>query len=133
VLLQNGLIIGAVVGLGVAAGNTDLLIAALVGHGILELSCILVAGTAGLSLGRSILRPGRVTRRRSLVGEAGASMQIVAGTAPWLVLAGLLEGFLSRVGLGPVPVAVVGVGVGAIFWGLFVWRGLLTDELSPSL
>ena len=123
VLFQNGLVLGAVVGLGIDAGNGRLLVEALVGHGILELSCIVVAGAAGLSLGRSILRPGRVTRRRSLTVEAGASVQIVLGTAPWLVLAGLLEGFLSRVGLGPIPVTLVGVLVGGAFWGLVWWRG----------
>ncbi len=123
VLFQNGLILGAVAGLGVEAGNGDLLVAALAGHGILELSCIVVAGTAGLSLGRSILRPGRLTRRQSLVSEARASVQIVVGTVPWLILAGLLEGFLSRIGLGPTPVTLVGVTVGVVFWGLLVWRG----------
>lgn len=137
ILFQNGLILGAVVGLGIDAGNTDLLVSALVGHGILELSCIVVAGAAGLSLGRSILRPGRVTRRRALTTEATASVQIVLGTAPWLIFAGLLEGFLSRVGIGPIPVTVVGVAVGIIFWGLLYWRGTpaattKTPDLEPS-
>lgn len=123
ILLQNGLILGAVVGLGISAGNGDLLVAALMGHGVLELSCIVVAGGAGLALGRSILRPGRVSRRDSLVEEARGAILIILGTVPWLVLAGLVEGFLSRVGLGPAPVTIVGLIIGGAFWGLLVRQG----------
>ncbi len=122
VILQNGLILGLVAGLAVDAGNTSLLISAITAHGILELSCIVVGGAAGLSVGRAILRPGQDTRRRALTKEALISFQIAAGTAPWLVIAGLVEGFVSRTGLGPVPTVIVGVILGGLFWGLYVWR-----------
>jgi hypothetical protein len=51
------------------------------------------------------------------------AFRIAGGTAPWLILAGLIEGYVSRVGLGPVPTTIVGLAVGGIFWGLLVWRG----------
>lgn len=50
-LLFNGLILGGVSGLAIEAGNGELLLAALAAHGVLELTCIVVGGAGGLSLG----------------------------------------------------------------------------------
>lgn len=119
----NGILFGALAGLAAGAGNLGLLGEATLAHGILELSCIAVAGAAGLSLGRSMLRPGHRTRTESMAHEGGLSLLIAAGTAPWLVLAGLVEGYASRVGLPLLPTAVIGVALGAVFWGVFWWRG----------
>jgi uncharacterized membrane protein SpoIIM required for sporulation len=123
VLVQNGFILGQVGGLAVEAGNTKILTAALIAHGVLELSCIVVAGAAGLSLGKAMLRPGRKTRREALGHEAAAAFKIAGGTAAWLVLAGFIEGFASRQGFGWIPTTIIGLTVGAIFWGLLLWRG----------
>ena len=48
---------------------------------------------------------------------------IVLGTVPWVILAGIIEGFVTRSGFGLVPGIVLGVGVGAIYWGLVFVRG----------
>jgi uncharacterized membrane protein SpoIIM required for sporulation len=122
-LAYNGFILGGVGGLAIGAGNGSLLTAAVVGHGVLELTCIVVAGGAGLAVARAMLRPGHRTRRSALAAEAPVAMTIAAATAPWLVLAGLVEGYVSRVGLGPGPTTAIGVALGAVFWGLFWWRG----------
>ena len=123
ILIQNGLIFGAVVGLAVSAGNAKVLVAAVIAHGILEFSCILIGGAAGLSIGRALLRPGSRTRRDALAAEARATVSLALGTAAWLVLAGFVEGFASRTGLGWVPASAIGVVIGSIFWGLVIWRG----------
>ena len=48
---------------------------------------------------------------------------MVLGTAPWLVVAGLTEGFITPRDL-PVPEALaVGGVLGAVFWGLVLTRG----------
>jgi uncharacterized membrane protein SpoIIM required for sporulation len=122
-LLFNGLLLGGVVGLAIGAGNGGLMLAAIAAHGPLELTCIVVGGAGGLSLGWAMLRPGRLTRRQALTSEAAAAFRIAGGTIPWLFLAGLIEGYISRVGLGPAPTTVIGIGVGAVFWMLLVWRG----------
>lgn len=130
----NGLLFGALTGLAASAGNLALLGEATLAHGILELSCIVVAGAAGLSLGRSMLKPGRLTRTESLAIEARSSLFIAAGTAPWLVVAGIVEGYASRVGLTLVPTAVIGVVLGGVFWGLYLWRGSQTGPaLGPQI
>src|SRR5690606_7725295 len=97
--------------------------AATLAHGLLELTCIVVAGAAGLSLGRAMLRPGNLTRRESLATEAKDALAIAAGTAPWLVIAGLVEGYVSRVGLPLTPTAVIGVSLAVVYWSLVAVRG----------
>ena len=59
----------------------------------------------------------------ALRDEARAAVEIVLGTAPWLVVAGLVEGFLTPAGKGLTVVLIVGFGLGAIYWGLVLWRG----------
>ena len=128
----NGVLFGALTGLAAGAGNLGLLGEATLAHGLLELSCIVVAGAAGLSLGRAMLRPGHRTRTESMALEARQSLLLAGGTAPWLVVAGLVEGYVSRVGLTLVPTALVGVVLGGIFWVLFGWRGRPLPS-GPSL
>lgn len=122
-MAYNGFVFGALGTLAVSAGNGALFVAAVVGHGVLELSCVFVAGAAGFSLGRALLRPGSATRGEALRQEGMDAFRLALGTAPWLILAGILEGFLSRIGLGWQPTLVVGAFVGAVFWGLYLWRG----------
>lgn len=123
IVVQNGLILGGLAGLAATAGNTRLLLAAVGAHGFLEISCIVVGAGAGLSLARAILRPGVGTRRAALAREAQAAAMIAVGTVPWLVLAGLLEGFASRTGLDAPAGVSIGLIVGAGFWALVGWRG----------
>ena len=123
VLLQNGIMLGVVGGLAIGAGNGHSFFELVTAHGVLELSCIVVAGAAGLRLGWAIIDPGNRTRGEALRAEARAAIEIVLGTMPWLVVAGLVEGFLTPSGTGLTVVTAVGLSLGAIFWGLVLWRG----------
>jgi uncharacterized membrane protein SpoIIM required for sporulation len=122
-LAYNGLIFGAVLGVAGANGNLDQVLALVVAHGVLELSCIVVAGAAGLRMGWALIEPGRHTRRTALARQARPAMAVVLGTAPWLIVAGLTEGYVSPAGWGGAGPYVVGLGLGGLFWGLVVWRG----------
>jgi uncharacterized membrane protein SpoIIM required for sporulation len=122
VLASNGILLGAVAGLAAGAGNGGDLLRLIVGHGVLELSCIAVTAAAGLRVGWAIVEPGPGTRAEALRSEAGRSVGIVLGTMPWLVLAGLVEGFVT----GSYSLAVVlplGIALGALYWGLIVTLG----------
>ena len=121
VLLFNGVLIGVVAGLGVAAGNGSILVELIVPHGVLELSCIIVAGAAGLRMGWALVDPGRRPRGQALAGEARAATELVLGTALWLVVAGLTEGLVTPLGIGPGPAVAVGFGLAGLYWAL-VWR-----------
>jgi uncharacterized membrane protein SpoIIM required for sporulation len=128
VLIQNGILLGAVAGLAIGAGNGRPFFELVVAHGVLELSCIAVAGAAGLRLASAIVDPGTRTRTDALRTEARAAVEIVLGTAVWLVVAGLVEGFLTPAGKGLTVVLIVGFGLGALYWGLVLWRGAPAHE-----
>jgi uncharacterized membrane protein SpoIIM required for sporulation len=122
VLATNGILLGALAGLATQAGNGGDLLRLVVGHGVLELSCIAVTAAAGLRVGWSLVEPGAGTRASALRTEAARSVGIVLGTMPWLVLAGLVEGFVT----GSYPLAVVlplGIALGVLYWALVVTLG----------
>ena len=133
-LLLNGVMLGVVGGLAIGSGNGRVFFELVVAHGVLELSCIVVASAAGLRMGWALIEPGRDTRAVALGREAREAIKIVLGTAPWLVVAGLIEGFLTPAGEGLLTVAAVGVGVAAVYWALVgvLGRGPSTRELAPS-
>ena len=122
-LIYNGSFIGAVAGLTFVSGQGSRFLELVTAHGVLELSCIVVAAAAGLRMGMAIVLPGKRTRGDALVEEARQAVAIVLGTAPWLVLAGLVEGFITPAGLGLGSVVGVGVTLGVVYWGLVLWRG----------
>jgi uncharacterized membrane protein SpoIIM required for sporulation len=122
VLVTNGIMLGAIAGLATGAGNGDDIVRLIAAHGVLELSCIAVAAAAGLRVGWALVEPGAVTRAAALRAEAGRSVGIVLGTMPWLILAGLVEGFVT----GTYGIAVVlplGIALGALYWGLVFTLG----------
>jgi uncharacterized membrane protein SpoIIM required for sporulation len=132
-LLYNGVGLGVVAGLSWGAGNGTRFLELVVPHGVLELSCIVVAGAAGLSLGWSMIDPGRRTRREAIAAEARRTIEIVLGTAPWLVLAGLVEGFVTPSGFDAAVVWTVGLGLGVFYWSLVLWRGRAPRDEEEDL
>jgi uncharacterized membrane protein SpoIIM required for sporulation len=132
VLLQNGMLLGVVAGLAIGAGNGEVFFELVTAHGVLELSCIIVAGAAGLRLGWGMIDPGNRPRGEALRQEARAAIEMILGTAPWLVLAGLVEGFITPAGGGLAAALAVGFSVGAIFWGLVLWRGAPAADAVTS-
>jgi uncharacterized membrane protein SpoIIM required for sporulation len=133
VLVYNGTFIGALGGLASGGGHAEPFFTLVVPHGVLELSCIVIAEVAGLRVGWAIVSPGTLTRAQSLVREARRSMELVLGTAPWLVLAGLVEGFVTTELPGLTEALIVGFGLGIVYWGLVLWRGRpATAGLAPS-
>ena len=65
-------------------------------HGTIEISCIIIAGAAGIALGKSFLYPGTLPRKVSLVIGAKDSLKILVGVFPLIMLAGFLESFITR-------------------------------------
>jgi len=132
-LVFNGVLLGTVAGLAVEAGNGRTFFELVTAHGVLELSCIVVAGAAGMRLGWAIVEPGRGTRTNALVAEGRRAVAVVVGTVPWFVVAGLVEGFVTPEGIGLAGVLSVGIGLGVLYWALVVWRGSRREpEPSPA-
>jgi uncharacterized membrane protein SpoIIM required for sporulation len=122
-LVYNGLILGSVLGVAAANGNLGQVLRLVAAHGVLELSCIVVAAAAGMRMGWALVEPGRLARGAALARQARGAMAVVLGTAPWLVVAGLVEGYVSPAGWGGAGPFAVGLGLGVVYWGLVVWRG----------
>ena len=131
-VLYNGLILGVIAGGAIEAGNGVAFVEFVAAHGIIELSCIVVAAAAGLGMGWKLISPGPRRRGEALVAEARDAVAIILGTAPWLVLARLIEGFVTRSGFGLVPGLVLGIAVGVAYWGLVVVRGRRAPTAAPA-
>jgi uncharacterized membrane protein SpoIIM required for sporulation len=129
VLAQNGLLLGVIGGALAAGGDGGFFVELVAAHGILELSCIVVAAAAGLRLGWALVHPGSLSRRAALVAEARPAVLMTVGIIPWLVIAGVIEAFVSRRGFAAMPMTIVGLTVGVGFW-LLMWRRGLKRGLT---
>lgn len=65
-------------------------------HGTLEISAIIVAGSAGFTMGNAMLFPGTLPRTTSLLRGARRGLKIVIGLVPVFLVAGFLESFVTR-------------------------------------
>ena len=72
-----------------------------VGHGVLEFTAIFIAGGAGLMIGMAILVPGERTRREALLERGATAIKLLAGCIPLLIIAGLIEAFISPTPIHP--------------------------------
>ncbi|MEA5508162.1 stage II sporulation protein M [Crocosphaera sp. UHCC 0190] len=102
-LFYNGLLIGAI---GALVGLNNLAYpfwAFVFPHGSLELPAIFLAGASGLLIARALLFPGQYRRVDALKYYGFQAAQLVFGIVPLLVIAGIIEGFISPNPLIPNP------------------------------
>ncbi len=96
VLFTNGVMLGAFHYLFYENGLLEKALLTVWIHGTLEISAIIIAGCAGLVMGNSILFPGTYARLQSFRSGAIQGLKIAIGLVPVFVVAGFLEGFVSR-------------------------------------
>jgi len=118
----NGLLIGATAGHFANAGLLDYLLEFIVGHGLLELFAIWVAGAAGFLLGRTVVAPGDLSRADALVLSGQTALRMLGGAAVLLVVAGLIEGFVSA-GTGDATVRLGASAASLAFLALYLLNG----------
>jgi len=94
-LIYNGMIIGALAALFWHYDKTYDFWAYIVPHGMIELTAIFIAGGAGLLMGYKLVVPGNFSRGYQLKLQAKRSVQLLLGTIPLFVIAGLIEGFIT--------------------------------------
>jgi len=98
----NGLLIG-VIGMACFLSGMSLQLWSFVApHGVLELPAIFIAGGAGFRIAQGLLFPGVLPRRDSLAKAGLEAVQLILGTIPILIIAGLIEAFVSPTAL-PIP------------------------------
>ncbi len=91
----NGLLIGVVASACQRAGLGPSLWSFIAPHGSLELPSLFIAGGAGFVLARGVLMPGLLSRRDALVVAGRQAIRLLLGVIPLLVIAGVIEGFVS--------------------------------------
>jgi len=119
-LAFNGAVNAAVLALTYRAGYGNELLTFMIGHGVIELSCIFIAGGAGLLIGSALLMPGDLSRADALKSRGKDAIRLMMGVAVLLVVAGIIEGFISP---APIPPAIK-FSIGAIT-GLALYSYLL--------
>ena len=65
------------------------------GHAVLEFAAIFIAGGAGLMIGLALIAPGERTRQEALIERSMLAIRLMVGCIPLLIVAGLIEGFIS--------------------------------------
>ncbi|HSC29630.1 MAG TPA: stage II sporulation protein M [Vicinamibacterales bacterium] len=126
IMAFNGLLIGVIAAACHRVGMSVPLWSFVAPHGALELPAIFIAGGAGFVLARGVLVPGTLPRRESLAEAAGTSIRLLLGVIPLLIVAGLIEGFVSPVDITPAGKFLIG---GAMFTLLALY---LTAAPAPS-
>ena len=100
-VFYNGLLLGALYGRfflwGVNLNFWSLILA----HGVIELTSICIGAGAGLMLGVAVLAPGNRSRSDALIERGRDAVQLLLGVIPLLVLAGLIEGFVTPMTILP--------------------------------
>jgi uncharacterized membrane protein SpoIIM required for sporulation len=106
----------------------DALASFVVGHGVIELSCISFCGGAGMMIGYALIAPGDLTRSQAIKKKGMQAARIVVGCAFFLVIAGTIEGFLSPSDLPAAVKIGTGVGTGIAMYSYLLFAGRLKEE-----
>ena len=130
VMALNGAMFGSILALTYAAGYGNDLLTFVAGHGVIELSCIFIAGGGGLLIGTALVMPGNLTRADALKSRGMEAVRLIVGCVPLLVIAGIIEGFISPAPINPAikfTVAAV-TGVALYLYLLLAGRESIEDH-----
>jgi uncharacterized membrane protein SpoIIM required for sporulation len=91
-------------------------------HGTLEMSAMVVAGAAGITMGNGLVFPKTYSRSQSFMISARRGLKILLGIVPIVVLAAIIESFVTRYTELPnvFRICVIGFSL-AFILGYFVW------------
>lgn len=123
-LVHNLALLGAMLWLYHGVGLTQDFAGWIAVHGTTELFAIMLAGAAGLHIGRSIAFPGKLPVLTSAARAGRRSALVMVGVVIMLVVAALLEGFARQLVDTTMGRFAIG-GFMLAFWCayLFAWRG----------
>ena len=101
-------------------------------HGTLELSAIVIAGSAGLKIGNSLLFPGTYTRGQSLKQAAKDSVKIIVSLVPIFIVAAFFEGFVTRHTGMPIwlSLIILSASAGFIIWYFIIYPISVTRKFK---
>ena len=130
IMASNGAMNAALLALVYRAGYGNELLSFMIGHGVIELSCIFLSGGAGLLIGSAMLLPGDLSRADALKTRGLDAVRLVAGCVPILVVAGTIEGFISPAPIEPGIKFAIGIATGIALYSYLLLAGREKDELK---
>ena len=107
-ILTNAMNVGISAAVLFHYGYGDVFFLFILPHGLLELTCIFVAGAAGLRIFWSWIAPGAKTRGQSLADESRSLFAVAIGLAIALFVSGIIEGFVTPSPLHPAVKITIG-------------------------
>jgi uncharacterized membrane protein SpoIIM required for sporulation len=117
VLAVNGIYIGQAAAWMITEGRGTTFFTLIAPHGLLEITSIVLAGSAGLRLGWTLLVPGDDRTRVDAMAEEGRRAgAMVLGLVACFGVAALIEGFVT----GSALAIEIKVAIGTLVWVLFV-------------
>ena len=122
VISLNGLMLGGIFAFTHQHHLSQALFEFIVAHGVIELSVIVLSAAMGLRLGEALIRPGNRNRSEAFRSVTMMAGKVISAAVPFLIVAGLLEGFISpdpRFGLG--ERVLIGSLGGALFWSILLF------------
>lgn len=122
IIALNGLMLGGTFAFVAQHNLAGRLFEFIIAHGVVELSVICIAGAMGLRLGEALLRPGRHTRARAFRNATANAGKVLLVAVPFLVVAGLIEGYISPDGQYDLFFrTLTGLVSGTLFWLLLIF------------
>ncbi|WP_022822576.1 stage II sporulation protein M [Hymenobacter norwichensis] len=103
-------------------------------HGTLEISAIVLAGGAGFVMARGMLFPGTYSRADAFRQAARDGLKLAIGLVPIFIVAGFLEGFVTRHTEMPLALSLLIIGSSAAFivWYFIVYPRRLAATQAPQ-
>ena len=105
------------------AGKGDVFLGLITPHGLIELTAVFLAAGAGMRLGWSAISPGDRPRGQVLAEQGRAVIAVAVGLVAVLVVAGLVEAFVTPSPLPTFARIAIGVAVEAAFLGYIIYFG----------
>jgi len=116
-LFNNGVMLGTVLVLCGQYGLLERFVPFGSGHGVIEISAILLAGAGGFAMFDGWLHPGDKPRLTGLRDGARDGLRIVAAAVPALLVSGPVEGLISTAEAIPGFLRIgLGVLLGVLYW-----------------
>lgn len=123
ILMKNSIMIGVFEQMFFARGLGAQSITAVLIHGLLEITALIMACGAGLIMGKSMLFPGTLRRLDAFRNGARDGLRLIAALVPIFIVAALLESYVTRHYKMPLAISltILASSLAFVLW-YFVWR-----------
>lgn len=128
ILFANGTLLGALTAVVYLYADPTYYWSLILPHGVIELTAIFIAGGAGLIIARSLLIPGDLSRKHSLIHGSSRALSLMGGVVLFLIVAAIIEGFYTPLPVSEVQKLVFAALTGVILTAYFASSYILKES-----